>query len=624
MKTPGPGKARLLRDMTVTAARVLGLLSCLYFFICSLSFLSDSFRILGGKNIGALFSNSDLLKNPVVGLMIGVLVTVLVQSSSTSTSIIVGLVSAGAPVKTAIPMIMGANIGTSVTNIIVALTQAGDREQFRKAFACANVHDMFNWLSAFILLITEVCTGYLETLSGILVSDIGTQHTAAKSPDFLKALTKPFTKVLVQLDKEVLRGWAENKEEFKNTTTVLKSGCADHNNMHSTCPYLFAHLGEEGLDIGETYLGLILLGISLTMLCGCLIGMVKILNSLLGQRVRGVIENVINSDIPVRGLGWLTGYLAMIVGAVMTILVQSSSVFTSTLTPLAGAGLVSLERAYPLTLGSNLGTTTTSIIASFAAGGDKVQAALQIALVHLLFNLTGILIFYPVPAMRWPISIARVLGNTTARYRWFAVVYLAFMFFIFPISMFGLSMCGGPVVITVTALIVTFLAFAVAVTKLQTAYPQALPPVLRSWGFLPLPLHSLDPWDRLVMAALSCCCAKRRQTAGDDLTEVIIQKKPAPATAAIATPLKDFPAVVYSKLPHPPLAATGRTRSSNSFSISSLPRPARQRTSHSFSNSASAYTDLSYNRLAAVEASKSPTPGSSSGEGSPSGSRLRL
>merc|ERR1712107_193798 len=126
-----------------------------------------------------------------------------------------------------------------------------------------------------------------------------------------------------------------------------------------------------GAHIGETYIGLLLLGISLTMLCGCLIGMVKILNSLLGERVRGIIENVIKADIPVRGLGWLTGYLAMVVGAIMTILVQSSSVFTSTLTPLAGAGLVSLERAYPLTLGSNLGTTTTSILASFAAGGGQ-------------------------------------------------------------------------------------------------------------------------------------------------------------------------------------------------------------------------------------------------------------
>ena len=144
------------------------------------------------------------------------------------------------------------------------------------------------------------------------------------------------------------------------------------------------------------------------MLCGCLIGMVKTLNSLLGDKVKSVIENVINADIPVRGLGWLTGYLAMILGALLTILVQSSSVFTSTLTPLAGAGLISLERAYPLTLGSNLGTTTTSILASFAAGGDNIKAALQIALVHLMFNVTGILIFYPVPWMRWPIYIAQV------------------------------------------------------------------------------------------------------------------------------------------------------------------------------------------------------------------------
>merc|ERR1719436_1855055 len=179
MKTPAPGRSRLFKDMTVTAARILGLLTCLYFF-CSLSFLSDSFRILGGKNIGVLFSDSELLKNPVVGLMIGVLVTVLVQSSSTSTSIIVGLVSAGAPVRTAIPMIMGANIGTSVTNIIVALTQAGDRDQFRKAFSCANVHDMFNWLTAFTLLVVECSTGYLETLTDLLVRNVGAQETTGK------------------------------------------------------------------------------------------------------------------------------------------------------------------------------------------------------------------------------------------------------------------------------------------------------------------------------------------------------------------------------------------------------------------------------------------------------------
>ena len=377
----------------------------------------------------------------------------------------------------------------------------------------------------------------------------------------------------------------------------------------------------SGSDIGDVGIGLILLLVSLVMLCGCLLGLVRLLNSLLGEKVKAVISRYVNQDLPLPYLAWLTGYLAMLVGAVMTVLVQSSSVFTSTLTPLAGAGLVSLERAYPLTLGSNLGTTTTSILASFAAGGDKVQSALQIALVHLLFNLTGIILFYPVPAMRWPISIARVLGNTTAQYRWFAVVYLCFMFFIFPLTMFGLSMCGSMVVITFTLLIITLLAFSVTVTKMQTACPSFLPPLLRSWEFLPLPLHSLDPWDRVIVAALGCCCSKRREPSTDGLEEVIIHKKKTSNGGAGSAPLKDFPSVVYKNLPHPPL--TGRTRSSASFSISSLPRPARQRSSHSFSNS-TPFTDLSYNRLAVVEGSKSPTPGESSEEGTPTGSRPLL
>merc|ERR1719347_2373507 len=504
---------------------------------------------------------------------------------------------------------MGANIGTSVTNIIVALTQAGDREQFRKAFACANVHDMFNGLSAFILLIVEVCTGYLETVSGWLVKDIGTNHAGTKSPDFLKALTKPLTKVLIQLDKDVLRGWAENKEEYRNHTSVLKSGCNDHiTSSHTTCPYLFAHLGPEGAHIGETYIGLLLLGISLTMLCGCLIGMVKILNSLLGQRVRGIIENVINADIPVKGLGWLTGYLAMVVGAIMTILVQSSSVFTSTLTPLAGAGLISLERAYPLTLGSNLGTTTTSILASFAAGGDKVQNSLQISLVHLCFNLTGILMFYPIPFMRWPISIARVLGNTTAQYRWFAVVYLVFMFFIFPLSMFCLSMAGPIPLYIVMTLVLTTIIFAVTVTQLQDRAPGLLPRVLKTWELLPLPLHSLDPWDRMVVRALNCCCTKKTSD-NDDLDEVIVKGDRNPSEMPIVK--LQFPKVMYNKLESE--EKHSRQRSSNSFSISQLSAkqlPSRQRSSNSFSHStpSSAFTDVSYNRLPAHQFTPTPTP----------------
>lgn len=142
----------------------------------------------------------------------------LPQSSSTSTSIIVSLVAADVPVRTAIPMIMGANIGTSVTNTIVSFTQMHNREEFKRyerkslilllvllfrAFSCATVHDMFNWLTVIILTVVESATGFLNTLTGAMVTTLGDTSGNSKPPDFLKVLTKPFTKSIIQLDKKV-------------------------------------------------------------------------------------------------------------------------------------------------------------------------------------------------------------------------------------------------------------------------------------------------------------------------------------------------------------------------------------------------------------------------------------
>ena len=107
--------------------------------------------------LGDIF-NAKWLNNHLVGLMIGVLGTVLVQSSSTFTSIIVAAIGAGMDVHIAVPMLMGANIGTSVTNTLVAMTQIGNREEFERAFAAATVHDMFNWSTVILLFTVEVCT----------------------------------------------------------------------------------------------------------------------------------------------------------------------------------------------------------------------------------------------------------------------------------------------------------------------------------------------------------------------------------------------------------------------------------------------------------------------------------
>ena len=142
-------------------------------------------------------------------------------------------------------------------------------------------------------------------------------------PDFIKALTKPFTKVLVQLNKNVLKGWAQNSPDYGNATSVLKPGCRHHEAGGPSCKYLFAHLGPEGVNIGETYIGIILLAISLGMLCSCLIGIVKILKSILGTKVKNMMGHATNADIQIPGLGWFTKYLAMMASVLMIALVRS-------------------------------------------------------------------------------------------------------------------------------------------------------------------------------------------------------------------------------------------------------------------------------------------------------------
>jgi len=496
----------------------------LYLFVCSLTFLSTSFRILGGRNLSSLFSDSEVLSNPIVGVMIGILVTVLVQSSATSTSIIVSLVSAGVEVRHAIPMIFGSNIGTSVTNTIVSMTQAADKESFRRAFAAATVHDMFNWLTVVLMVVLEVSTGSLEAITKRVVASMNLDNgpanfTAAHEAsqgghgggvDILKTITKPFTNSIVQLDKKILLGWSFNVPEYENVTSLLKTDCAPQG---EPCSFLLSIMGQNGWGLSDTWLGLFLLAFSLTLLCGCLIALMKILNSMLGSQMATFITRTINAEIPY--VPWLTGYVFIAVGAVITIIVRSSSVFTSTLTPLCGAGLVTLETAYPMTLGSNIGTTTTSILASLAAEGKYLEPSVQIAMVHLFFNIIGILIFYPIPALRIPIPLARKLGDLTAEYRWFAGFYLLFMFFLIPALVFLLSLAGPAALYMVMGPLLLFVLVVAIINILQDKAPGVLPPRLRNWAFLPLWMRSLEPMDR-VIGKLGLC-KKCRDADGGDL-----------------------------------------------------------------------------------------------------------
>ncbi|XP_074652751.1 sodium-dependent phosphate transport protein 2B-like [Tubulanus polymorphus] len=181
--------------------RLVFLVVLLYLFICALDFMSSAFKILGGKAAGRAFADNELLANPVAGLMIGVLATVLVQSSSTSTSIVVTMVASKILyVRTAIPIIMGANIGTSVTNTIVSIGHISNKDEFRRAFAGATVHDMFNWLSVIILLPLEAASGYVYYLTKAIIDSMDLRTYTSGKKDLLKTITKPFTSIVIQVN----------------------------------------------------------------------------------------------------------------------------------------------------------------------------------------------------------------------------------------------------------------------------------------------------------------------------------------------------------------------------------------------------------------------------------------
>lgn len=161
-----------------------------------------------------------------------------------------------------------------------------------------------------------------------------------------------------------------------------------------------------------------------------LILLVKFLRYLVGAAAKNTIRKAF-------GQGALVN---IFLGVLITVSVQSSSITTSTLVPLAATALISLEEMFPIVLGANIGTTCTALLAALAV--DKVQG-LELALVHLSFNLLGILMLYPYePIREIPLSAARGLGNEVELRTWIAPAYLLVVFVVVPGLCLALSAAG--------------------------------------------------------------------------------------------------------------------------------------------------------------------------------------
>ncbi len=355
-------------------ARGALVLGFLYLFLVGIAFLEAGIAAAGeGFQRGLLNSVS----HPISGLCAGLLATVLVQSSSVTTATIVGMVGAGTlPVSLAVPMVMGANIGTTITNTLASLASLRRTTEFRLAFAAATVHDFFNIFAVALLLPIELATGALSGSAGWLSDRLrGTELSGGTpSPSMLR--------VAVKLPVDWVSDW-------------LTPGTA---------------------------MSLILLAAGLALIFLAL----TFITSNMRRLVAGSVERVMN-----RLIGEGGGLLGIAVGIGVTVAVQSSSITTSILVPLVASGILTVRSAYPVTLGANVGTTITALIASLAVARPE---GLTIALVHFLFNAVALAVIYPVPRIRMvPVQLAELMADVATRRRTVLVVYVVGLFLALPL-----------------------------------------------------------------------------------------------------------------------------------------------------------------------------------------------
>ncbi|EED90301.1 sodium phosphate cotransporter, partial [Thalassiosira pseudonana CCMP1335] len=416
----------------------------LYFFLLSLELLGSSAKVLGGCSAGGLMGDNA---NPVAGLVIGELATALVQSSSTTTSIIVSLVGAGAlSVQNGIYMVMGANIGTSVTNTIVSMGQMADGAQLERAFAGATVHDIFNLLTVAVLFPLEIISHYLYYLTKAMLPSTITEGEEWEGP--IKKIVSPLSDRIIKANKDVVKDIATGKVESCDDyyPVICLDGIEDYSHCAKKCD---KDAGEvKGVDCGQvecpgffqngaskhddSVSGGVCLVLALFLLFICLMGLVNVLQ----RGLAGMVRNATSTRIIYKATN-VNGLIAIMIGTGITILVQSSSITTSVLTPLVGVGCIQLEQMFPLTLGANIGTTITGLMAAMVA--DTVDA-LQVALCHLFFNISGIIIWYPLPFMRKiPLNGARALGRATRRSKLVPPIYIILVFFVIPLLLLAIS-----------------------------------------------------------------------------------------------------------------------------------------------------------------------------------------
>ncbi|MBL7066414.1 MAG: Na/Pi symporter [Candidatus Marinimicrobia bacterium] len=352
------------RKYSPNILKILALLGLIYLFLLSVTLIGSSFKMMGKGVAEAVIQT---VSNPILGLVVGIFTTSLVQSSSLTTSLVVSLVAGQVlSIDLAIPIIMGANIGTSVTNTLVSIGHIRRSKEFERALSAAIVHDFFNVLSVAVIfplqLMFNVIGVTARAASGLFVNIGG-----LKLVNPLGAILKPVATAILSI--------------FPN----------------------------------YPWIGVI---IAFFILFFALRYLVLVMKSLVLKKIETFFDQYI----------FKTAFRALLLGMFFTALVQSSSITTSLVVPLAAAGVLSLKKIFPYDLGANVGTTITAFLASLATNNPD---AVTIAFSHLLFNIMGIIIWLPLKQV--PINMAVVFARWSIRHRWIPIAYILIFFFLLPL-----------------------------------------------------------------------------------------------------------------------------------------------------------------------------------------------
>jgi sodium-dependent phosphate cotransporter len=359
-----------------TVKIVLYILGALLLFLFALDLMVSSLQHLGRSTVQTIIQATS---NPFAGLFIGLLITAMIQSSSTTTALVVAMVASGSlTIQSAVPIIMGANVGTTITSTIVSLGFIHKKKEFKRAVAGGTYHCFFNLLTVIVLFPLEYYYGFLSSLSEAIANYF-------------------FAASVVSSPRETLHAWSA----FNPMIDFLV------NNI----PY-----------------GFILILLSFALVFSSILIFRKIISDLLKAKSPQAFSRFFFKN-QLKSFGW---------GLLTTAAIRSSTITTSVVVPIVAKKIVTLRQAAPFIMGANVGTTITAFIA--AALNSNTASAISIAIAHFLFNLIGVLLFFPIPVLRkLPIKLASSLGQLTLRYRLAGFVFILLTFFFIPFSLIYLN-----------------------------------------------------------------------------------------------------------------------------------------------------------------------------------------